>query len=225
MERWKYYLDTYYEVSDLGNVRSNYKGVQKLMTLQKHKKGYLRVTLSGHQKKFIHRLVAEVWLPKIDGKTHVNHKNFNKENNCVSNLEWCDIHENNSHAQKGGIGSVAKECLVFGIDGNLIKEYPSRTKAYYSMRAILKPKEFVIIPKLDYSDELKIELINKKTQPQVKNKRKVLENRFLNEDAVRFIRKVAEDKEFIPSRIARMFNVDRATVAGILSGKNYRDIL
>lgn len=46
----------------------------------------------------IHRLVADAFLPKIDGKDIVNHKDGNKMNNCVDNLEWCTQSENAKHA-------------------------------------------------------------------------------------------------------------------------------
>lgn len=51
----------------------------------------------------IHRLVAEAFLPRIDGKDHVNHLNGTKNDNRLCNLEWCTPSENKLHAWRTGI--------------------------------------------------------------------------------------------------------------------------
>lgn len=50
----------------------------------------------------VHRLVAQAYLLRRKGKTEVNHKDLNKRNNNVSNLEWCTHQENISHAVNNG---------------------------------------------------------------------------------------------------------------------------
>lgn len=47
-----------------------------------------------------HRLVAEKYLDKVDGKVYINHIDGNKLNNHLSNLEWCSMPENINHALK-----------------------------------------------------------------------------------------------------------------------------
>lgn len=65
--------------------------------------GYMRVRIcfkdGTHKDQYVHRLVAEYYLPLPEGKEEVNHIDANKENNTVSNLEWVSHAENMKHAQ------------------------------------------------------------------------------------------------------------------------------
>ena len=92
-----------YQVSNLGRVKSlkdnhgNYR--EKILDIKPNKKGYLRIELSlyGKKKKFqVHRLVAQSFIPNPNNLPEVNHKDENKQNNCVYNLEWC-THQYNSN--------------------------------------------------------------------------------------------------------------------------------
>lgn len=63
--------------------------------------GYQIVFLGNNGKRerhYVHRLVAKAFLPKADGKDVVNHKDWNKRNNAVENLEWCTQKENIKHS-------------------------------------------------------------------------------------------------------------------------------
>jgi len=100
-----------YQVSNIGNIRSiNYhrSGVDKLMKTQKLNNGYYSVglTLNGVTKRFlVHRLVAEAFIPNPDKLPQVNHKDEDKSNNIVDNLEWCTFEYNlyyGSHFQRCG---------------------------------------------------------------------------------------------------------------------------
>ena len=73
------------------------------------KDGYLKVGLTkdGKQKyKFIHRLVAETFIPNPENKPYVNHIDGDKTNNTVVNLEWCTAKENTNHAIKNDLMKV-----------------------------------------------------------------------------------------------------------------------
>ena len=62
--------------------------------------GYHQVNLCKEEKKkryYIHRLVAEAFIPNLDNLPQVNHKDECKSNNCVENLEWCDAKYNNNY--------------------------------------------------------------------------------------------------------------------------------
>jgi len=57
---------------------------------------------------YVHRLLAEAFIPKLEGKTFVNHKDGNKENNALDNLEWVTQQENNLHAFQTGLMTQLK---------------------------------------------------------------------------------------------------------------------
>lgn len=92
-----------YAVSDDGSVFSCRRG--KYLSIH-IKKGYETVSLykNGSLKThLVHRLVAKTFLKPVSGKTDVNHKDGNKLNNYLWNLEWCNDSENQVHARKLGL--------------------------------------------------------------------------------------------------------------------------
>ena len=93
-----------YQVSNMGNVRSlKWKncGYTRNLWLKPHNKGYFQVELVKNKKKktfVVHRLVSVAFIPNPDNLPCVNHKDENKQNNCVDNLEWCDYGYNNRYS-------------------------------------------------------------------------------------------------------------------------------
>ena len=103
-----------YQVSNLGNVKSlNRRWVKKeeFLTQSLTKDGYCKVRLFNKSKgktARVHRLVAEAFIPNSKNKPTVNHKDGNKLNNKVDNLEWLDRHEQLKHAYKLGLKEKVK---------------------------------------------------------------------------------------------------------------------
>ena len=109
-----------YEVSNLGRVRRD----GRILKPSKNKKGYLLVSLfkNGTKKNArIHRLVAQSFIPNPQNLPQINHKDEDKTNNAVENLEWCDSKYNNNY-------SLSKPVLQYSKEGNFIKEWPSMMK-------------------------------------------------------------------------------------------------
>lgn len=94
------------EVNEEGCVRSLLRGEPYILKSQKDNKGYnrIRVTINGKKMSFkIHREVAKAFIPNPDNLPQVNHKDCNKDNNTVSNLEWVTNKENCHHAIRNGL--------------------------------------------------------------------------------------------------------------------------
>ena len=116
MEIWKDIqgYEGIYQVSSHGRVKSlnyNKTGLEGILNPNNNGKGYLQVYLTKNKKSkkvLIHRLVAQAFLYKPIDKNYVNHKDGNKSNNNVNNLEWCTRSENQQHAFDTGLINKTK---------------------------------------------------------------------------------------------------------------------
>ena len=135
MEIWKEVkgFEGFYEVSNLGNVRSCERvvsfGVQKRTVkseiIYQNPKGgnYLTVNFSANNKqyrKYVHRLVAEAFIPNPENKAEVNHINEKHKDNRAENLEWVSRQEN----------------IVYSMGGS--KNHSCKSKSYYEKYPIEK---------------------------------------------------------------------------------------
>lgn len=145
-EIWKDVIDyeDHYQISSKGRIRSKDRCViykngktyfykSKILKLLIDEYGYLRVNLNKNNKmqtKNIHRLVATHFIPNPDNLSQINHIDGVKENNTISNLEWCDAYHNLNHSYENNL----KQIKLTKKDVQRIKEiYES---GYYTQREI-----------------------------------------------------------------------------------------
>lgn len=117
-----------YAVSNYGNVMN----INTKKILSPQDRGYLTITLhnvsntrgnKGYRKQYkIHRLVARYFIDNPENKPYVNHKDGNKHNNHVDNLEWVTESENTIHAYKTGLIPVQKPIKATNLDNPSIIE-------------------------------------------------------------------------------------------------------
>ena len=135
-----------YEASNFGRIRSIDRVVKrdryttrkiKGKILQQFAKnsGYLQVNLSKNSKietKTVHRLVAITFLENTNNYTDINHKDENKHNNNVSNLEWCNYEYNNTYKDihlRRNKDNTTRKVIQYDLDMNEIKRWNTITDA------------------------------------------------------------------------------------------------
>lgn len=117
-----------YKVSNLGNIKSlNYRrtGKEKILIHNKSGGGYMYVYLSknGKQKQhLVHRLVSKAFIPNPNNYTEVNHKDEDKTNNRVENLDWCSRQYNNTYGNRLIKLMKPVMCIETGVLYNSITE-------------------------------------------------------------------------------------------------------
>lgn len=154
-----------YKISSLGKIKSlerkiackncTERIIKEKIIKQSHgikNKTYLRASLSknGSKKTYlVHRLVADAFILNPESKLEINHKDCNKLNNNINNLEWCTHKENVNHAWESGLmektrtlglknlndfsQKIRKPVLQYDLNGKLIKEHLSQVQAEKSL--------------------------------------------------------------------------------------------
>lgn len=133
-----------YSVSNTGLIKSEKRVVpmkngrtktvsERILRPSKAGNGYLRVQLGANKPEYVHRIVANAFLARIDGYSEVNHKDEDKTNNAVSNLEWV------THLENVNYGTRNSRCAVDNIrrmksvaayhDGQIAERYSSIREA------------------------------------------------------------------------------------------------
>ena len=136
-EIWKDCGDGHYQVSNFGNVRSCWYGYWKYLKPSIVRGGYVKVSIQVYGKPkscFVHRLVAEAFVPNPEQKKFVNHKNGVKTDNRAENLEWCTTSENILHAYRNKLNihySRKIKCIETGFVYPSIEEAAKQTGINY----------------------------------------------------------------------------------------------
>lgn len=153
MEEWRD-IEGYggwYQISNLGRCRSVDRVIHDKLGVDQHMKGYMlkpmmRTTgylcyhLSNQEgergKIDAHRLVAIAFIPNPNGYKMVNHKDEDKTNNRVENLEWCDSRYNNTYGTrlKRQAASQSIKVRQYTPDGTFIKEWQSAEEAQRKLK-------------------------------------------------------------------------------------------
>ncbi len=142
-EKWVRF-DDLYELSNLGRVKSHAFGRERILKVASTGTGYMGVSLhTNGTNHLIHRLIAKAFIPNPENKPCVNHKNGNKSDNRVENLEWMTYSENEKHSYrvlgkkpnlngkgKFGIKSAsAKPVAMINEDGEILKVFGGTSEA------------------------------------------------------------------------------------------------
>lgn len=144
-EEWKYIYSVgtgyEYQVSNLGRVRKIDGYTETIVNQRINKAGYCIVYI-GKKLYYVHRLVANCFIENPFSYNVVNHKDENKTNNCVDNLEWCtqwyncnygSRNERISKSNKIMNRKLMKPILQFSKNGEFIKEFSSIHEAAQEM--------------------------------------------------------------------------------------------
>ncbi|WP_298061776.1 HNH endonuclease signature motif containing protein [uncultured Rikenella sp.] len=142
MKKGKFYTLEDYEITKDGQIINKHNN--HILKPQPNGKGYLRVII-GHKRYFVHRLVAEKYLENKDNKPQINHKDGNKLNNSIYNLEFVTNQENRNHAIKNGLHLCGEKCSysklkekeVIYILNNLQKTNSELSKMFNVSRATI----------------------------------------------------------------------------------------
>ncbi len=219
---WKRYKQTHYLVSDDGRVyNETTKNEISIIYSNRYEKVKLQLKNKTHTKA-VHRLVAETFLEKVEGKNEVNHIDGDRRNNNVNNLEWVTHLENMQHASMLRLMSsgsthlsaklsekdVADIRILFSqgvCDADIVKEFNIGPGTVAKIRYRQTWKD--VLPNLKYPE--------KSTSIHCPTKK------LCGEDIPK-IRKLHEEG-LTNGQIGKKFGVASATISNILLGKTWKN--
>lgn len=227
-EKWKNIPNSNNQISNLGRVRRHIKKDNKyyIRTQYYNTQGYKQITI-GKKCYRIHTLVANAFIGNPPTKKHIiNHKDGNKENNNVNNLEWATHAENIQHAYDTGLQKV-----VYGR-----KRYVLSTHQVHQIHQMLingiHPKKIAEQFPVTISGILRIKG-GKYRNDEIETPEKISKirlrkgtgrtNRKLSDDQIKEIYIRATNGES-PAKIAKEFNISQPTVSNISAGRAHRKI-
>lgn len=134
-----------YQVSNFGRIKSmvnNASRRKRVLNPYDHN-GYRRINLYKNnkcKKLYIHRLVAEEFIPNVNNYPEVNHIDGNKSNNNIKNLEWCTSSQNQIHAYKTGLQVISPnrnkgnnfrgiKCVIKNLSTGAVEEFKNMKSA------------------------------------------------------------------------------------------------
>lgn len=118
---------------------NNYRIVkEKFLKKYEDKDGYIKVSLNKNAKSkayAVHRLIAGAFIPNPNNYPCINHKDENKQNNKLENLEWCTVKYNNSYGTRLQKIKQKKQIPIeqYDLNGNLIKKWNSAKEVYNTL--------------------------------------------------------------------------------------------
>lgn len=213
--------ETIYSISNVGVIRNDLKNTicHSTEITDKNNNKYQSVMLSIDKvkiRKYIHRLVAEAFIPNPDNKPEVNHRNGNKLLNWVDNLEWNTRLENAQHASRSGLMKLGSS--------NSSSKYTEKDahKVCELMEKGLGAEE--ISKKLKVSKSFVVGILYRGEWKSVSKYYKIPEHKTFSDEEI--IHKIC--KEFENGKrtceIVNDLNVDRRLVESIKYGKAWRRI-
>ena len=136
-EIWKDVVgyEQFYQVSSKGRVKRKKNG--SIAALRTFPNGYKNVLLShdgtgkaGWHSVLVHRMVAMAFIPNPYNLPQINHKDRDRTNNCVENLEWCTAQYNSNYLDHNALVSASKSqaILQLDLDGNIVAKWEPNAK-------------------------------------------------------------------------------------------------
>lgn len=121
-----------YEVNQYGDIR--HKERRHILAKRPNQSGYLYVNfnIQGKRQNFaVHRIVANTFIPNPNNYKEVNHKDYDKENNCVENLEWVNSSQNSLHSYEKKENRICRSKGVeqYNKEGTLLRTFDSVSAA------------------------------------------------------------------------------------------------